>query len=130
MLQAPDWQQSLAEMYGNAPHRWRDDLPAVDRRRFAINALTRMRFCGPDGSLDFAHTGPPGSQPARLVPWFDHPLRATAQAHIVFGHWAALGLLQRDDLTATDSGCVWGGSLTAVPLDPPATPIAVRCTTD
>jgi bis(5'-nucleosyl)-tetraphosphatase (symmetrical) len=127
MLQASSWQASLAEMYGDAPRQWRPELSTANRRRFAINALTRMRFCEPDGSLDFEHTGPPGSQPESLVPWFDHPLRATENVHIVFGHWAALGLVQRDDLTATDSGCVWGGSLTAVPLDPPGEPIAVRC---
>jgi len=114
-------------MYGDAPHRWRDDLAAPERRRFAINALTRMRFCGPDGSLDFVHTGPPGSQPAPLVPWFDHPQRATAPVHIVFGHWAALGVVQRDDMTATDSGCVWGGALTAIPLEPPGAVTTVRC---
>lgn len=127
MLRASSWRESLAEMYGDAPRRWHRSLSTANRRRYAINALTRMRFCAPDGRLDFEHTGPPGSQPEPLVPWFDHPLRATPNIHIVFGHWAALGLVQRDDLTATDSGCVWGGSLTAVPLDPPGEPIAVRC---
>ncbi len=127
MLRAPSWRESLADMYGDAPRQWRPDLTAAHRRRFGINALTRMRFCAPDGGLDFEHTGPPGSQPDSLVPWFDHPLRATQAVHIVFGHWAALGLLQRQDITATDSGCVWGGALTAVPLDPPGAPIAVRC---
>jgi bis(5'-nucleosyl)-tetraphosphatase (symmetrical) len=127
MLRAASWRESLEDMYGDAPRQWRPDLSAAHRRRFGINALTRMRFCAPDGSLDFEHTGPPGSQPESLVPWFDHPLRATASVHIVFGHWAALGLLQRQDITATDSGCVWGGALTAVPIDPPGAPIAVRC---
>jgi len=126
-LQGPQWRESLAAMYGDAPRRWRDDLAAPERRRYTINALTRMRFCEPDGSLDFEQTGPPGSQPAPLVPWFDHPQRATAPVHIVFGHWAALGVVQRDDITATDSGCVWGGELTAIPLEPPGGATAVRC---
>ena len=69
----------------------------------------------------------PGLQPAGLVPWFDHPGRAHEDVHIVFGHWATLGVLQRSDVTATDSGCVWGGSLTAVRLDPPGDVVSIAC---
>ena len=127
VLQGPRWREDLEAMYGNAPRRWSEDLAAPERRRYTINALTRMRFCAPDGSLDFDYTGPPDSQPDELVPWFDHPRRATAPVHIVFGHWAALGVVQREDITATDSGCVWGGELTAIPLEPPGAAIAVRC---
>ena len=127
MLQEPRWRENLAAMYGDTPRLWNEDLALADRRRYTINALTRMRFCGPDGSLDFEHTGPPGSQPESLVPWFDHPLCATAPVHVVFGHWAALGLVQRDDVTATDTGCVWGGALTAVPLEPAGRAVSVHC---
>lgn len=128
LLRKPDWQLSLAHMYGNTPSRWRPDLKRKDRLRFTINALTRMRYCGKKkAQLDFENTGPPGTQPRALVPWFDHPLRRHDETHIVFGHWASLGLLRRADITACDSGCVWGGSLTAVPLDPPGEPIAVDC---
>lgn len=127
LLRGRDWVHVLAEMYGNTPTRWRPDLPRAARVRYTINALTRMRYCDAAGELDFEDTGPPGSQAAGLVPWFDHPRRAASNAHIVFGHWAALGVLRRADITATDSGCVWGGALTAVPLDPPGEPVAVDC---
>jgi bis(5'-nucleosyl)-tetraphosphatase (symmetrical) len=127
LLRSSDWQVSLAHMYGNAPSRWSPNLAREDRLRFSINALTRMRFCGRDGELDFDHTGPPGTQPRKLVPWFDHPLRQGDGTHIVFGHWASLGLFRRTDITACDSGCVWGRSLTAIPLDPAGEPVAVNC---
>ncbi|MDX1563299.1 MAG: hypothetical protein R3305_10250, partial [Gammaproteobacteria bacterium] len=69
----------------------------------------------------------PGSQPKHLTPWFDFPKRRARKWHIVFGHWSALGLLRRQDITALDTGCVWGRELTAVPLDPPGKPVAVEC---
>jgi len=127
MLRSARWAEGIASMYGDGPSIWNERLDAAQRRRYAINAFTRMRFCHPDGALDFEHTGAPGTQGAGLVPWFDHPRRATRDVHVVFGHWATLGLLQRTDITATDSGCVWGGKLTAVPLDPPGEPIAIDC---
>ena len=112
-------------MYGDAPLEWSDDLREETRRRYTINALTRMRFCDAEGKLDLSHSGPPGSQPAHLVPWFDAPGRRTLDTHIVFGHWAALGLLRREDVTALDTGCVWGNALTAVALDSARPPVAV-----
>ena len=127
LLRNQDWRLSLSHMYGNAPSRWHADLAREDHLRFTINALTRMRFCGQDGELDFDNTGPPGTQPSELVPWFDHPTREHDDTHIVFGHWASLGLVRRADITACDSGCVWGGQLTAIPLDPPGEPVAVNC---
>lgn len=126
-LAGPDWRDALADMYGNEPTRWSPRLDRAARHRYTINALTRMRFCTPDGRLDVEHSGPPGSQPSGLVPWFDVPDRAAADVHIVCGHWSALGLVRRADVTALDTGCVWGRALTAVPLDPPGDPIAVPC---
>ncbi|WP_428101616.1 symmetrical bis(5'-nucleosyl)-tetraphosphatase [Candidatus Rariloculus sp.] len=124
LLCGPRWCESLNSMYGDEPDAWSEDLAPQERRRYTINALTRMRFCDRSGKLDFEHSGPPGSQPAPLIPWFDAPRRAR-DVHIVFGHWAALGLKRRSDITALDSGCVWGGTLTAVPVDPAGTPVAV-----
>jgi len=121
------WREALAEMYGNEPRAWSPDLEGGARLRYTINALTRMRFCTADGTLDLECSGPPGSQPRGLVPWFDAPRRRARDVHIVFGHWSALGFFRREDITALDSGCVWGRSLTAVPLDPPGTRIAVPC---
>jgi len=126
-LAGPGWRDALAEMYGDEPSRWSPGLAKSERLRYTINALTRMRFCTRDGRLDLEHNGPPGSQPPHLVPWFDVPDRAARDVHIVCGHWSALGLLLRPDVTALDTGCVWGRALTAVPLDPPAPPVAVPC---
>lgn len=126
-LRAPDWQSALQDMYGDSPSEWGKGLTGSDRRRFTINALTRMRFCDAVGRLDFGFSGPPGSQPTHLVPWFDSPQRRGRKWHIVFGHWSALGVFRREDITALDSGCVWGRELTAVALDPPGGPLAVSC---
>ncbi|MGD8341088.1 MAG: hypothetical protein PVH89_09910, partial [Gammaproteobacteria bacterium] len=120
----------LASMYGNTPTAWTPNLSPGDRRRYTINALTRIRFCDRAGRLDLYYSGPPGSQPSKLIPWFDVPKRRARKWHIVFGHWSALGVLRRDDVTALDSGCVWGWELTAVPLDPPGKPIDVSCAED
>jgi bis(5'-nucleosyl)-tetraphosphatase (symmetrical) len=127
MLAGPAWIKVLRSMYGEVPTLWTRDLAPRDRRRYTINALTRMRFCDRLGRLDFSCSGPPGSQPTRLRPWFDSPKRRARKWHIVFGHWSALGVLVRNDITAVDSGCVWGRQLTAVPLDPPGKPITVKC---
>jgi bis(5'-nucleosyl)-tetraphosphatase (symmetrical) len=127
LLSGPRWTRALRGLYGDVPAQWTPNLSTRDRQRFTINALTRMRFCDKAGKLDLNYSGPPGTQPAGLVPWFDVPKRRSRKWHIVFGHWSALGLLRRDDVTALDTGCVWGWELTAVPLDPPGKPIDVKC---
>lgn len=118
VLRGDGWVDFLARMYGNEPDRWDDSLTGVDRLRCIVNALTRMRLCWPDGRMDFLHKesdkGPEGSS---LLPWFDVPGRRTADVTVVFGHWSALGLVLRPNLVGLDSGCVWGGKLTAVCLD-------------
>lgn len=106
----------LAQMYGDDPGRWEENLTGMERIRFIINAFTRIRFCDANGALDFSHTGPPGSQPANLHPWFE--LWPHRSHRLVFGHWAALGAGDHGNAVSTDSGCVWGGRLTAVRLDP------------
>ena len=118
VLRGDGWKDFLAQMYGNEPDLWDDGLQGVARLRCIVNALTRMRLCAPDGRMDFAHkesaTGPAGSN---LRPWFDLPGRRMGATTVVFGHWSALGLLLRDDVVGLDSGCVWGGKLTAMCLD-------------
>jgi bis(5'-nucleosyl)-tetraphosphatase (symmetrical) len=118
VLRGDGWIDFLANMYGNQPDRWDDSLSGMDRLRCIVNALTRMRLCLPDGTMDFAHkeseSGPIGSG---LLPWFDLPGRRTTDVTVVFGHWSALGLILRPNLVGLDSGCVWGGKLTAVCLD-------------
>jgi len=128
LLRGRRWRAALRTMYGNEPSAWSRKLDREERRRYTINALTRMRYCDRRGRLDLHESGPPGSQPKGLVPWFDAPERRSRSSHIVFGHWAALGLMRRTDVTALDTGCVWGNCLTAVRLDKPARPVRVNCT--
>jgi bis(5'-nucleosyl)-tetraphosphatase (symmetrical) len=125
LLRGRQWRYALREMYGGEPSAWSRKLRAVDRRRYTINALTRMRYCDRRGRIDLSYSGAPGTQPKGLIPWFDVPERRAAGTHIVFGHWAALGLLRRKDVTALDTGCVWGNHLTAVRLDRPAPPAQI-----
>ncbi len=107
----------LTVMYGNGPMRWDAALAGNERLRFALNALTRIRFVAADGALDLKTKDGAGEPPPGLVPWFDAPNRATAGVPIAFGHWSTLGFLSRPDLLSLDTGCVWGGDLTAVRID-------------
>lgn len=116
-LQGPDLPAFLQVMYGNEPARWRDDLAGHERLRFAINVLTRIRFVRNDGSLELKSKEAAGAAPPGCVAWFDAPGRRSAGTPIAFGHWSTLGLVQRPDLLALDTGCVWGGALTAVRVD-------------
>ncbi len=109
----------LPQMYGNDPARWNDALSGVERLRFVINCLTRARYCTADGRFDYQEKGPPGRQPPGLLPWFAAPGRATATTRIVFGHWSALGQIEWPQyrVWGLDTGCVWGGALTALRLE-------------
>ncbi len=117
VLRGPDYRDFLAGMYGDQPDRWSDDLRGIARLRCIVNYFTRMRFCRPDGSLDLKAKGPPGQQAPGLQPWFELPDRRNRDLRIVFGHWAALGYHRAPGIYALDSGCVWGGQLTALRLD-------------
>jgi bis(5'-nucleosyl)-tetraphosphatase (symmetrical) len=114
-------------MYGNKPDKWNDNLRGMDRLRIVINAFTRLRFCGRDGTIDLVFKGAPGEQPEHLYPWFDVPERASRDVRVVCGHWSTLGLKRRKDLLALDTGCIWGGSLTAVNLDTEDEPVQLAC---
>ena len=117
LFRSPDLAPFMRRMYGNEPARWHDDLTGFDRWRFVINVLTRIRFCMADGTLDLKTKDGAGSAPPGHHPWFDAPARATAGQPIAFGHWSTLGLVVRDDLLALDTGCVWGGCLSAARVD-------------
>ena len=104
----------LHQMYGNQPDHWQEALTGTDRLRVIVNALTRLRFCSPEGVMDFESTESAGSAPPGLMPWFDVPGRRTAGTLLAFGHWSTLGYMSRPDLLALDTGCVWGGQLSAV----------------
>ena len=107
----------LAAMYGNRPSRWDEGLQGFDRLRLIVNACTRMRLLDEEGGLDLEYKGELRDAPAGLVAWFDAPGRRSRDVTVVCGHWSALGLLIRPDVIALDTGCVWGGSLTAIMLD-------------
>ena len=128
-LSGTGWRQALAELFGNEPRRWRDDLQGMERLRVIINALTRLRFCTADGEMEFDTKDGRDGAPPGFMPWFDVPCRATAADTIAFGHWSTLGWLDRQDVYALDSGCVWGGCLTALRL-PEAGRAAERITVD
>ena len=107
----------LAAMFGNEPARWSDSLAGDERLRFTLNTLTRIRFVADDGTLEFQTKDGADAAPPGFRPWFDVPGRRTAGVPIAFGHWSSLGLVERDDLLGLDTGCVWGGRLTAVRID-------------
>jgi len=125
-LRGRDYREFLATMYGNSPARWDDRLQGADRARCVINALTRLRFVAADGTMDFTVKEGAAAAPAGHRPWFDHPDRATRGVPVVFGHWSTLGLMLRDDAVCLDSGCVWGGTLTALAW-PDRRLLQVRC---
>lgn len=116
-LRGDDYQNVLAQLYGNQPDLWSDDLDGIEQLRFIFNCFTRMRFCDPFGRLDFDHNGELGSQPTHLLPWFNVPERKTKQIKLLFGHWSALGYYANQNCYALDTGCIWGRELTALRLE-------------
>jgi len=119
-LTASTYREFLAHMWGSEPAAWHDRLSGWDRLRVVVNAMTRMRFVTPDGRMEFrapGAKGPPEKAPPGTMPWFAVPGRKSADHRIVFGHWSALGFRQMENVLALDSGCLWGGQLTAVRLE-------------
>ena len=115
-LRADNYKDFIARVYGDQPSQWSSDLSGSDRYRVIINAFTRLRFCDKNGKMDFHFKGLLGDQPNHLHAWFDVP-RASEDLNIVFGHWSALGLKHQHNLLAIDTGCLWGGQLTAARID-------------
>ncbi len=116
-LSSDDYVDFLAHMYGNSPHGWDDSLEGYKRLRVIVNALTRIRICTPQGEMEFKFKGEVPDIPEGYVPWFDAPRRKTHDTTVIFGHWSALGLVHRKRLIALDTGCLWGGPMTAIRLD-------------
>jgi len=117
MLASDNYLDFIHHMYGNKPRGWREELDGWDRLRFIVNSFTRMRYCDEDGKLNLKDKGPIGSQRAGSAPWFDMQQRKTKKARILFGHWSTAGRFNREDVYALDTGCIWGGDLTALQLD-------------
>ena len=107
-------------MYGNEPDAWCDALQGPERHRVIVNALTRMRVCTPDGRMEFGFSGKAEAAPEGYLPWFAVSGRLTANASVAFGHWSTLGWLGRPDVLSLDTGCVWGGCLSALQITPRA----------
>lgn len=116
LLRGPELSDFLHHMYGNTPNHWDDSLQGTDRLRMIVNAMTRLRFCTPEGVMEFETSDGAHAAPAGYMPWFDVPGRKTRDVTVAFGHWSTLGWLNRPDLLALDSGCVWGGCLSALKL--------------
>jgi bis(5'-nucleosyl)-tetraphosphatase (symmetrical) len=114
VLRGPALAEFLPQMYGNEPAQWHDTLEGAPRLRVIVNALTRLRFCTPEGRMDLKTSGGLDAAPEGYLPWFDVPGRKTAQVRIAFGHWSTLGYVRRPDIVSLDTGCVWGGCLSAL----------------
>lgn len=121
----------ILNMYGNLPGKWNDELTGWDRLRFICNSFTRMRYCEMDSTLNFKSHGAPGTHPENTLPWFEIPARKTQQNRLLFGHWSTLGMVKHENIYALDTGCVWGGELTALRIDT-VTPeyISIQCPGD
>jgi len=121
VLRGEDRAEFTRRMYGDEPDRWSEDLTGWDRLRFIVNSFTRMRYCTIDGRLDLKVKAAPGEQPSDLLPWYAVSTRASRDTRILFGHWATLGLAAEataaHNVVHLDTGCVWGGRLSALRLD-------------
>jgi len=116
-LIAPDWRSFMAHMWGSEPASWQDKLEGWPRLRVIVNAMTRMRFCSPKGVMDFRIKGEVNKAPKGFIPWFEVSGRRSTDTVLITGHWSALGLKIMPNLLAIDSGCLWGGALTAIRLE-------------
>ena len=117
VLRGPKHGKFFEHMYGSKPASWDDSLEGWDRLRVIVNAMTRMRFCSPDGQMEFVTKGEVIGAPPGFEPWFKIEGRQSAGTTLVCGHWSALGLQVLPDLLALDTSCVWGGRLTAIRLE-------------
>ena len=114
VLRSATMVEFLQEMYADEPASWRESLSGAPRLRVIVNALTRMRFCDANGKMEFTAKNGAGSTPPGYWPWFDVPGRQTAGITVAFGHWSTLGWINRTDVLSLDTGCVWGGCLSAL----------------
>ena len=124
-LRGNHYRSFLQQMYGNTPDLWQDQLEGFERLRFITNCLTRLRFCTPSGRICLSEKGAPEKTPG-LIPWFSHPERKSRNTSVIFGHWSTLGFHQAHNATCLDTGCLWGGTLTAMRLDGTSTCFSVH----
>ncbi|MEQ8427299.1 MAG: symmetrical bis(5'-nucleosyl)-tetraphosphatase [Gammaproteobacteria bacterium] len=122
LLRSKDFYEFMQYMYGDSPDQWTNQLSGHDRYRFMINVFTRCRYIDTEGRLNIQEKGAPGTQPEPLIPWYAHPERLTRNDNIIFGHWSTVTLgnetdFQRFNVYPLDTGCLWGGKLTAMRLE-------------
>ncbi|MGH8362321.1 MAG: symmetrical bis(5'-nucleosyl)-tetraphosphatase [Gammaproteobacteria bacterium] len=117
VLRGAEYKEFFRHMYGNEPRRWSSELTGMERLRFIVNCFSRLRYVSADGDLDLTSKGAPGTQPTGFMPWFEAPGRMSAEQHIVFGHWSTVGEVKGHNVYPLDTGCVWGGRLSALRLD-------------
>ena len=117
VLHGENYRQFLSHMYGNQPDHWNDTLKGMERLRIITNAMTRLRVCSESGKMEFRFKGSPKDIPEGYMPWFDIKSRRSRKDMLIVGHWSALGLVKRKRFIALDSGCLWGGKLTACRLE-------------
>ncbi len=128
IFSGPDWGAFTEVMYGNRPERWDPSLAGEDRLRFITNCFTRLRYCTADGRLGLEFKGAPGSQPPDYLPWFQVPGRKSRNLEILFGHWSTLGEVDDFGVHSLDTGCLWGGRLTALRIDSrPLSRVTIDC---
>ena len=127
LLQGSDYKKFFKSMYGDKPAIWSDELRGMAKIRFIVNCFTRMRYCEKNGRLDFKSKGAIGTQPKHLMPWFAVPDRKSLDISIIFGHWSTLGYYQGYNCHAIDTGCLWGGELSALRLSGKVKRFSVDC---
>ena len=130
VLQGSDYHKFLEHMFGDKPKKWHNELESWDRLRFITNSFTRMRYCKPGGKLNFTDKGAIGTQKEGYIPWYEVPDRKSNDLKIIFGHWSTLfGHTSHPNVFALDTGCLWGGSLTAMRLDGETEFCTIECET-
>ena len=126
-LRGKNYLHFFENMYDNKPDIWSNDLKDIELLRFILNCFTRLRYCDKNGRLDFQHKNKLGLQPAHLHPWFSLESRKSKKMKIIFGHWSTIGFYQGHNCYGIDTGCLWGGKLTALKLGKKAKVISIDC---
>ena len=116
-MRGGDYVEFLDHMYGNKPQSWDDELTGYKRLRVIVNAFTRLRVVTQLGEMEFHFKGELHNIPDGYLPWYEVPERQSRDATVIFGHWSALGLMLKENAIALDTGCLWGGPMTAIRLE-------------
>ena len=117
VLKSKKYKEFLFQMYGDQPNHWDGRLKGWNRLRTITNFMTRLRYCNNNGEMSFVDKGPPGTQSIGMQPWYEIPSRKSQNTTVVFGHWSTLGYKHENNIISTDTGCLWGGQLTAIKIE-------------